>query len=503
MEKIVRPFLTQAYRDLCNTLFVLSFVGLGLAVMPSIAQAQSRYASIVIDADTKEILDQRFANDPRYPASITKVMTLYLLFEALERGSVRMDEYMPVSALAASQPPSKLGLNAGSAIRVDEAIKSQVLRSANDVSVVIAERLGGSTSNFAAMMTRKARELGMASTTFANPNGLPDSRQVTTAADLARLAIAVRRDFPGQFRWFSTTQMTWNGQAIGNHNRLLGRVPGVDGLKTGFTTASGYNLAATAGRDGRRLVVVVLGGSSGAARDAHVEDLLEAGFDELKRRTLVATRSSSPLNGPLASFFGRGSSDLADAQALGADDASRIAIRGPIEQGDSEDTAAVTVDVQDAAEFAARPQPRMMDITRRAAVPTDRVAAARLPQRASTTTTTMDARAIAKKPSKPATELAGGRTTPKPETKFARGNWAVQVGAFPKEDQANQHLALVSRRSPAALTGAKREVTSVQRDGQTWYRARFTGLAATSATEACKTLAARGINCMSVAGGGR
>jgi D-alanyl-D-alanine carboxypeptidase len=493
MEIDVRPFQNEIASGFARTLFSCALlVSLWLGFSTN-AQAQSRYASIVIDADTKEILDQRFANDPRFPASITKVMTLYLLFEALERGSIRMDEFMPISALAASQPPSKLGLNPGSSIRVDDAIRSQVLRSANDVSVVIAERLGGTTGNFALMMTRKARELGMASTTFMNPNGLPDSRQVTTAADLARLAIAIRRDFPDQYRWFSTTQMTWNGQVIGNHNRLLGRVPGVDGLKTGFTTASGYNLAATAGRDGRRLVVVVMGGSSGASRDAHTTDLMEAGFAELRRRSLMAVSMARPSG----SFFSRDTGDLADAQALGADDASRIAIRGVIEQGDSEDAPPLTIQLQDPAEFGPSQPSRMMEINRRPASPNERVAP-QTPTRASTTASRMDAAA-----KKPNTELAGGRPAAKPQAKFVRGNWSVQVGAFQKEEQANQHLALITRRSPPSLSGAKREVTTVQRDGQTWYRARFTGLAASSATDACKTLASRGINCMSIAGGGR
>ena len=237
-----------------------------------------------IDAGTGEVLYEKRADSPRYPASITKIMTLYLAFEALATGRLKETDLITVSPHAAAQAPTKLGLRPGDTITVEDAMHAIAVKSANDMAVALAEKLGGTESRFAALMTMKAQELGMTRTRFVNANGLPDSRQITTARDIATLSRAVLRDYPQYYGYFSQEQFVFRGQAMNNHNGLLGKMPGVDGLKTGFTNAAGFNLAASAVRDGHRLITVVLGGSSGASRNANVEDLLLTGFDIEQRR---------------------------------------------------------------------------------------------------------------------------------------------------------------------------------------------------------------------------
>ncbi|MGE4372949.1 MAG: serine hydrolase [Xanthobacter sp.] len=235
---------------------------------------KSGYAAIMVDANTGRVLHAKYADSLRHPASITKVMTLYLLFEQMEAGRFSTKSKLPVSAYAARQPPSKLGVRAGSTIEVDDAIRALVTRSANDVAVVIAEAIGGSEENFARMMTRKARALGMKNTIYRNANGLPNKEQVTTARDLAILGRAIQDRFPKQYSYFATRSFYYKGKRIGNHNRLLGRVEGVDGIKTGYTNASGFNLLTSVKRDGRYLVGVVLGGRTGRSRDARMAELI-------------------------------------------------------------------------------------------------------------------------------------------------------------------------------------------------------------------------------------
>jgi D-alanyl-D-alanine carboxypeptidase len=233
------------------------------------------YAAIVIDANSGRVLSAVNPDSARHPASLTKIMTLYLLFERLEAGELTVDTPLVVSAHAAAQEPSRLGLRAGQSIRVGDAIRAMVTKSANDVAVAMAEAIGGSEREFAALMTRRARALGMGHTTFVNASGLPDPDQITTARDQAVLGTAIRERFPGYYRYFSTFSFRYRGIVWRNHNRLLGRVAGVDGIKTGYTRASGYNLVASVRRGGRRLVAVVLGGRSGRARDAAMRRLIE------------------------------------------------------------------------------------------------------------------------------------------------------------------------------------------------------------------------------------
>ncbi len=261
---------------------VLSAVAAALLLAP--AAFAERYASIVVAADTDEVLHARHADAARYPASLTKVMTLYILFDAMRMGDITLDERLPVSRNAASQPPSNLRLRAGSTISVADAIDALVTKSANDVAVVVAERLGGSEERFAALMTVKAALLGLENTRFYNASGLPDPRQVSTARDMARLAEAMIDNHGDYYHHFSTRRFTWGSRTYKNHNELLGTVDGVDGLKTGYIRASGYNLMASAERSGRRVIAVMLGGSSSRVRNDHVEDLIEAAYDVLEDR---------------------------------------------------------------------------------------------------------------------------------------------------------------------------------------------------------------------------
>ncbi|WP_274630507.1 D-alanyl-D-alanine carboxypeptidase family protein [Arvimicrobium flavum] len=247
-----------------------------LHVPPPPPLTSEKYAAIVVDGNSGRTMYQAHANAARYPASLTKMMTLYMLFEALDSGRVSRSTAIPVSAHAASQPPSKLGLKRGSTIDVDTAIDALTVKSANDVAAAVGEFLGGgSEDRFAAMMTARARQLGMSNTVFRNASGLPDDGQRTTARDMALLGIALKKRFPHHFDEFSARSFAYRGRSVKGHNRLLGRVEGVDGIKTGYIRASGYNIVTSVGRGGRRLVVVVMGGKSGRERDAHVEELIE------------------------------------------------------------------------------------------------------------------------------------------------------------------------------------------------------------------------------------
>jgi D-alanyl-D-alanine carboxypeptidase len=267
------------------------------------AAAQDRYAAIVMDARTNEVLHEDQADEARFPASLTKMMTLYMIFEALERGDISLDTRWTASRNASRQPPSRLGLACSrrrgcDSINVEQAIRALVVQSANDVAVMAAERLGGSEARFAANMTARARELGLTNTRFANASGLPDPRHRTTARDMARLSQALWNDFPEYYHYFSTPDFRWRRSSGRNHNRLLGQIDGVDGIKTGYTRASGFNLATMSERNGRRVIVVVLGGETASARDAQVAYLIEGAYQEYARRAdpNAAQLASMPAN---------------------------------------------------------------------------------------------------------------------------------------------------------------------------------------------------------------
>ncbi|MGP9811157.1 serine hydrolase [Rhodopseudomonas sp. NSM] len=253
------------------------------------------FASIIVDANTGATLSATNPDALRHPASLTKIMTLYMLFERLEAGKLSLDSEMEVSAHASSQPPTKLGLRPGQTLRVEDAIKALVTRSANDAAAVIAETIGGSEADFARMMTRKARALGMSRTVYRNASGLPNDDQVTTARDQSILGRAIQDRFPRYYRYFATASFNYRGASIRNHNRLLGNVEGVDGIKTGYTRASGFNLVTSMHRGNRFLVGVVLGGRSGSSRDAAMRKLLAENLEKgATRRTVAAIVERAP-----------------------------------------------------------------------------------------------------------------------------------------------------------------------------------------------------------------
>ncbi len=310
------------------------------------------FSSIIVDANSGSTLQATSADSLRHPASLTKIMTLYMLFERLESGKLKLDSPMDVSAHASQQAPTKLGLRPGQTIRVEDAIKGLVTRSANDAAAVIAEAISGDEDDFAKAMTRKARALGMSKTVYKNASGLPDSEQVTTARDQATLGRAIQDRFPKYYRYFATEAFNYKGRSIRNHNKLLGRVEGVDGIKTGYTRASGFNLVTSMKRGNRYVVGVVMGGRSGGSRDAIMRNLLAEHLDEAATRRTVAAITE------------RGS----ETQVASADDADEAKV-------EVKTRAAPMVQVQGAIKVASTPSEPVPLPTPRAPVAPVKVAA--------------------------------------------------------------------------------------------------------------------------------
>jgi D-alanyl-D-alanine carboxypeptidase len=415
------------------------------AATPVVAQENLRYAAIVIDAESGEVMFARHADARRYPASITKVMTLYLVFEALEQGKIKLDDVIRVSPHAASQPPSKLGLAAGQTITVQDAIHATAIRSANDMAVALAEHVAGSESRFTAMMTLKAEELGMTQTRYANANGLPDSRQLTSARDLAVLCRSLLRDFPQHYRYFGVNSWFYGGREYRNTNGLLSTGQGYDGIKTGFTNASGYNLAASAVRDGRRIITVVLGGRSTATRNEHVAELMSTGFEVAARR--------------------RGGERIEVAQTFFEQRGFGI---GP----DTGESGVMYASLPGDAAAGSRAEPEDSDV---------RLVSAPAPRSDRTGE-------LNRQPSAPAPSTR--RTAPP----VPAGLWSVQVGAFRDESVARDWLDEVDRRFRANFRGADRRVMNASG----WFRSRFTGMTEEAARAACAALDARNVTCQVV-----
>ena len=279
-----------------RNLFLFSSFLLSLIILGSPANA--KYASFVINENTKRIYHNTNADTRNYPASLTKIMTLYMIFDALESKKISMKTRLKVSKRASRQPPSKLYLSPGSTITVKNAIMALITKSANDVATVVAENLGKSERNFAKLMTKKAKQLGMTRTTFKNASGLPNRGQLSTARDMATLAMAIRRNHPKFFKLFKTKHFIYQGTKYTNHNNLLGSYSGTDGIKTGYTSASGFNLVASVERNGQRIIGVVFGGKKARSRDRHMIKLLNRHFKTKPSKPLV--RIAKPSEIPLA-----------------------------------------------------------------------------------------------------------------------------------------------------------------------------------------------------------
>jgi D-alanyl-D-alanine carboxypeptidase len=455
---------------------LLSF--LVVASLSGAAAANSKYAAIVVDVKTGKTLFSRNADAARYPASLTKMMTLYILFEEIERGNLSLKSRLKVSKYAAGRPPSKLGLKAGSSIIVRDAIRALAVKSANDVASVIAESIEGSESAFAQRMTRTARSLGMKRTTFRNASGLPDPRQKTTARDMARLGQALQDRFPAYYKYFSTRTFKYGKRTYRNTNRLLGVVKGMDGIKTGYTRASGFNLVTSVRQNDRHIIAVVMGGKTSKSRNAHMASLIKKNIRRAKRGKrraplLVAAAPLRPAPLPrsrplvpaevqqpavVASFMperkpssGDQLADLIAAQTEASEPLSQLA------------AAPVTV-----------PRPEENNIQQ----PTS---SASIKNRASAPTP--DARPQADAP----------------QARPRKGSWFVQIAAVPTREGANRLLEQARLKAGPVLAKAEPLTQPVEKSGTTFYRARFAGFSGKKEARAvCARLKRKSVDCLAV-----
>jgi D-alanyl-D-alanine carboxypeptidase len=425
------------------------------------------YEAIVIDAETGQVLRQLNPDAVTYPASLTKMMTLYLTFEALNQGRLRIDQYVQVSATAAAHAPSKLGFQPGEWVMVRDLILGIVTKSANDAAGALAETLGGTEPAFAVMMTQKAQQLGMTRTHYANASGLPDPEQLTTARDLARLALALYHDFPREYRYFSVKQFDFQGEIVNGHDHMLDWYPGADGIKTGFTVASGYNLATSAVQNGRRVIGVILGGRSVRSRDTSMAQLLDLGFGDLGRQpaVMVAQRQT-----PTAPTVAAATPAVASAQPVQAQPSFAAIASASVA------TPAVqpSVGVQQAsaaAQTAVSDQPPA-----HSAPPTlGAVASAAISHLA------------------PVSKAEAAPVAPE-----ANGGWAIQLGAYRAASAAERVEQEVSR---LGFARGKQAQILAPSGGERLYRARLVYFSAQGAHTACGELRKQHVDCSVVPAG--
>ena len=511
--------------------------------VPHRAHAES-YAppssSIVVDGNTGDVLHASNADALRHPASLTKIMTLYLLFERLDAGRIKLETPLKVSEHASEQAPTKLGLKPGQTIAVEDAIKAVVTKSANDAAVAIAENLGGDEDAFAKLMTEKAHALGMNHTSYVNASGLPDDDQITTAQDQAMLGRAIQERFPHYYKYFSTAEFVYHGAAMRNHNHLLGVVGGVDGIKTGYTRASGFNLVTSVHRDGRYIIAVVLGGRSAFERDAHMRELITAHIKEASLRhtaPAVAEKAAPAIAGrtppviaekteqrgdpkpvafakaPLASHAAPAATASVNAKANGN---AAVGSNDPIQPLLVKTISYRTAPVQTAS---LAPMPTLVPVatpsSQPAAAPAVRTAPATQLSEAPSTIVVASAELAAvatstkaepitpelpkSEPAKAGPTKTGvAKAEPAARQAHAHGSWIIQIGAFEGEDEAKQHLSAAQLKIPAMLAAADPFTERVQKGDKALYRARFAGFDKAMAEAACKQLKRSDITCMAV-----
>nr|WP_244642637.1 D-alanyl-D-alanine carboxypeptidase [Phyllobacterium sp. 628] len=431
--------------------------GISLIETPS-ASAASKASAVVVDANTGKTLYSSNADAQRFPASLTKMMTLYMLFEAMDSGKVSKSTPIPVSAYAAAQPPTKIGFKPGQTISAEAAILSIITKSANDSATAIGEFLGGSEQRFAQMMTNKARQLGMRNTTFRNASGLPNPQQHSSARDLAILGIALREHFPQYYDYFSARSFSYRGRRIAGHNRLLGKVRGVDGIKTGYTRDSGFNLVSSVNVDGKKMVAVVMGGTSGGARDAQMAKLIEQYLPGASRRNggnLLASRKNSKVQ--------------VAAVDLPEDDDAPM----PIQR---EEVVAKTSNVVTAYAAATPSSPTAQILT--VPTPTARVQVADAEDENDVDPVT--------------TASASGQSS--------ASGWMIQIGSMGSTDEAKAILARAASEVGGPVASLSTYTEKFQKGSATYYRARFTGIAsAKAANSACVALKRQNFNCFAIA----
>lgn len=454
------------------------------------AQANPRYASLVIDAVSGEVLHERYADRVLHPASLTKMMTLYLAFQAIDQGRFTLNQRLNVSARAAAQPPTKIGLPAGATIRMEDALYALSIRSANDIAVVVAEALAGSESRFAQLMTQEARRLGMTQTVFRNASGLPDAAQVSTARDMARLAQALLRDYPHHYHFFSRRTWSFNGTNYQNTNRLLGSYEGMDGMKTGYIRASGFNLVASARRGNLRVIGVVFGGRTTQTRNDHMVALLNSAFSADRGRYLVAHGSqpfappmpprhpSLPVGPPLQLVAATPAAPSAPARSGAAPGAIPIAVLPPSLPPSADRPTAEQVMVA----LGAIPTPPAVPHHLR---PDDSYIA------------------IAEGDMVLGEGEGGdapGRSGALEVAALPAGGWAIQIGAFSEPEAGQRALDIASSYGGDLFAGAARSISPVRNDaGATLYRARMIGLDQASAVAACRRMGEAGLSCLTIA----
>lgn len=451
------PKLGGALLRRCRTVATATTSAIILTLALFAAQsAHADYTAIVIDVTNGNVLFERGADTQKYPASLAKMMTLYMAFDAIERGDITMETEWSVSSRASQQPPSKLGLRSGDTIAVQDAIMSLMTKSANDVATVVAEGLSGSEWQFAQDMTAKAQQLGMTRTRFGNASGLPDESMVSTARDMATLALRLQNDFPQYYELFSTTSYTYRGNTYGNHNKLLGVVEGVDGLKTGYTQAAGWNLAASAVRDGRRIVAVLMGGKSRLWRDERMKQLIGEGYviaASLDRD--VPLPEGHPLRGQPVMV-----ASLEVTPAI------------PTTTAVVSDAPLVITSTQFSAGGVPYP---VAHPTRGDVVPTSAFSIDTIAQAIDT----------------------GGQTA---LLSTAQGSaeeqpWAMQVGAYSKFENAYQAIDTAEYHLRDVMGEVAAVVTSSETEAGEFYRARFVGLSEDQARQGCRVLASRNLPC--------
>ncbi|WP_162931626.1 D-alanyl-D-alanine carboxypeptidase [Mesorhizobium sp. DCY119] len=438
------------------------------------AAADARYAAIVVDANTGKTLFSANSESRRFPASLTKMMTLYLTFEALSRGKINKDTRVPFSAQASAQPPTKIGVKAGGSVTVETAIYALVTKSANDAATALAELLGGSQDNFARIMTAKARSLGMNSTVFRNANGLPNSAQFTTARDMATLGIALKEHYPQYYGYFSTRSFTYGRQRMPNHNRLLGRIKGVDGIKTGYTNASGFNLVSSVSDGNRRIVAVVMGGASGAARDNHMADLIKKYLPQAsnggKGGPLIASATTSPIGAIAKVLLPKHDAPTPDTRpgadiVVAADEAPAVVKR---KVARTPETVAAPV-MQAYADPAPRPQAEVEEVAEQRTAAVDQAVAIQQ------------------------------EVDPAHTASVGPSGWAIQVASSPSREEAQAFLSKASQQAPKLLSDAAAFTVQFEKGGVTYHRARFGGFGTkTAAWDACAALKKKKIACYAI-----
>jgi len=467
------------------------------------------YAAIVVDAKTGSVLHQTSADSPRHPASLTKIMTLYLLFEQLEAGKIKLDTPLEVSQAASVQPPTKLGLKPGQTIKVEEAIGSLVTKSANDAAVAVSEAIGGSEEEFARMMTRKARALGMRNTVYRNASGLPNDEQITTARDQAALGVAIQQRFPRYYRYFSMTSYDYHGSSLRNHNKLLGRVEGVDGIKTGFTNASGFNLVTSVRRDGRHIVAVVLGGSTARQRDARMRDLINSKIAQASTKgaaTAIAEAPPLPLPEPAPpsrpQLASAGSTPLSLTPPQRVSDAtSAIPSERPGSSAPIKPVKVKTLAVTMVPPKGSPAPERFADLDAQA--PETKLSEAAPPAGArpgilGTLPKVIASAGNAAVSSAKADEAPARQVDRQVARQAPRHGWAIQVGALEDESSAKERLSAAHSKASSLLEKADAYTERTTKGGKTYYRARFAVSDRDQAEAACKRLKRSDIPCMAL-----